>query len=260
MRLSVTLLMQVTVLRFLCCAQGEPPATAAPSPLFSDFMGLNGHTVQFQPQLYHPIANQVRDYHPVEWDLGRDSNYVPPFPLARNGVDWSKVYGSWKREGWHTDVSIMFETVPRDHWKDLAADARSYAERFARAFGPSAADPLTDSVEIGNEPGKFSDSDYRAMFENMARGFKAGDKRLRVATCALTTGKSHEYAKSVDCVHGLEPFYEILSVHTYAQLEGWPTWRRSFPEDARLKNYLPDVRRLCEWRDRHASGKQVWIT
>jgi hypothetical protein len=261
MRLSVTVFLQAIVLGVsLCCAKAVPGTAPAPSPLFRDFMGLNGHTVQFRPQLYRPIASHVRDYHPAEWDLGRDSDHIPSFPFARNGVDWSKVYGSWKHEGWRTDVSLMFETLPRDQWKDLQHDAWSYAERFARAFGPSAKEPLIDSVEIGNEPGKFSDTDYRALFENMARGFKAGDKQLRVATCALTTANSHEYAKSVACVDGLDALYDVLSVHTYAQLEPWPTWRRSYPEDLRLKDYLPDVRRLCEWRDRHAPAKQVWIT
>lgn len=256
MRKQVTALLLESMI--LCARGGEPNPTA--SPLFQDFMGLNGHTVQFRPQLFRPIAVQVRDYHPVEWDLGKDSDFVARLPMARNGVDWNEVYGSWRREGWRTDVSVMFETLPRGKWKDLSKDAGAYAERFGRALGPSSTAALVDSIEIGNEPGGFVDSDYRTLFESMARGFKAGDKRLRVATCALTTGNSHEYAKSVECVAGLESFYDILNVHTYAQLEGWPTWQRSYPEDRRLKNYLPDVIGLCEWRDHHAAGKEVWIT
>jgi hypothetical protein len=235
-------------------------ATEPERPLFRDFIGLNGHTVLFRPQLYKPVASLVRDYHPAEWDLGKESVFVTPFPFARNRVDWSQVYGSWRREGWRIDASVMFETLPRDSWKNLAADSRAYAERLARALGPSATNALLDTVEIGNEPGKFSDADYRMLFENMARGLKAGDPKLRVVTCALTTGKSHEYAKSVDCITGLESLYDVLNIHTYAQLENWPTWRRSFPEDPRLKNYIPDVRHLCEWRDQHAPGKEVWIT
>jgi len=233
---------------------------APQKPLFRDFMGLNGHTVQFRPQLYQPVASLVRDYHPMEWDVGKDSDFVPKFPFARNGVDWSRVYGSWRNEGWQTDVSLMFETVPRERWKDLAADSRAYAERFAHAFGPSGTNALVSSVEIGNEPGKFSDADYRAVFENMARGFKAGDNRLRVVTCALAVGKSHDYAKSVECIAGLEALYDVLNVHSYAQLEGWPGWKRSHPEDSRLKDYLPDIRHLCDWRDQHAPEKEVWIT
>ena len=236
------------------------PATAETAPpLFRDFMGINGHTVAFRPQLYRPVAGLVRDYHPVDWDLGDDSDFTPPFPLARNGVDWHKVYGAWKEEGWRSDVCLMFETLPRARWKELPRDARAYGERFARALG-SGSNRLVESVEIGNEPGKFSDPDYRSMFEHLARGLRAGDPKLRIATCALTTGKSHDYAKSVECILGLESLYDVLSVHTYAQLQGWPTWRRSFPEDARLGDYLPDVRRLCAWRDAHAPGKEVWIT
>jgi hypothetical protein len=58
----------------------------------------------------------------------------------------------------------------------------------------------------------------------------------------------------------LENLYDILNVHTYPELEGWPTWRRSFPEDPRLKSFVADVTNLCRWRDEHAHGKQVWIT
>ena len=229
-------------------------------PLFRDFMGINGHTVQFKPELYKPTSSQVRDYHPVEWDLGNDSKFALKFPFARNGVDWNKVYGSWRKAGWRIDVSLMFESLPRDQWKDLAADSMAYAERFAHTFGPSSKNHLVESIEIGNEPGKYSDADYRTIFENMARGIKSGDSKCRVATCALTTGSSHNYAKSVECIAGLADLYDALNIHTYAMLEGWPTWRRSFPEDPALKDYLPDIRKLCEWRNRHAPGKEVWIT
>jgi serine/threonine-protein kinase ATR len=154
----------------------------------------------------------------------------------------------------------MFESIQREKWNDVATDARAYGERFARAFGPSSARSLVESVEIGNEPGKWSDADYRAMFENMARGLRAGDPKLRIVTCALTTGKSHAYAKSVECVAGLEALFDVLNVHSYPEMEGWPTWRRSFPEDPKLKSFVPDITNLCGWRDAHAPGKQVWLT
>jgi hypothetical protein len=48
------------------------------------------------------VASRVRDYHPVEWDLGKDADFVTPFPFARNGVSWRQVYGDWQREGWRT--------------------------------------------------------------------------------------------------------------------------------------------------------------
>ena len=242
----------------VAAARGEQPAAAR--PVFRDFMGINGHTVQFRPGLYQPVASLARDYHPIEWDLGKNSDFVTPFPLARNGVDWRGVYGSWRAQGWRIDVSLMFETIPRAQWKDLAADSRAYGERFARALGTSGQLGLVESAEIGNEPGKFTDGDYRTVFENMARGLRGGDPKLRIATCALTTGKSHDYAKSVSCIVGLEPLYDVLNVHSYALLSGWPTWQRSYPEDPRLKDYLADIHRLCDWRDTNAPGKEVWLT
>lgn len=233
---------------------------AEPRPLLHEFVGVNGHTVQFKPKLYQPVARLVRDYHPVEWDLGKKTAELPPFPFAKNRVDWSKVYGSWRAEGWDIDVSLMFESIARTNWADIEADARAYGQAFAREFGPSGARRLVDCAEIGNEPGKWSDADYAKLFRAMAEGIRAGDPKLKIATCNLTTGKSGGYEKSVTCLAGANDLYDVLNIHSYAQLENWPTWRRSFPEDARMKKYLPDLEDLIRWRDTNAPGKPIWLT
>ena len=234
--------------------------TAHLKPLFRDFIGINGHTVSFKPDLYAPVCRLVRDYHPLDWDTGPDSDYKLDFPFARNRVSWEQVYGSWRKAGFITDACIMFETIPADKWKDLNRDSRRYGKLFAESFGPSAKLPLVDSVEIGNEPGKYDDETYRAVFENMASGLRAGDPKLRIATCNLNVGNSGDYHKSVNCVAGLEPLYDILNVHTYAMLEQWPTWKRSYPEDPNLPAFTRDVDELIKWRDEHAPGKEVWLT
>jgi hypothetical protein len=225
-----------------------------------EFMGINGHTVQFKPELYHPVARQVRDYHPVEWDLGKDSASTPPFPFAANRVSWKHVYGSWLKQDWNISACLMFESIPRNGWKDLSKDAKAYGKAFASAFGPGGQFPCVTTAEIGNEPGKFSDEDYRLVFENMAKGLREGDPKLRISTCNVTVGKSHDYAKSVGCLQGLDSLYDVLSIHVYAQLEPWPTWIRSNPEDPKLPNYINEVKELCRWRDEHVPDKAVWIT
>jgi hypothetical protein len=229
-------------------------------PLMRDFIGINGHTVQFKPELYQPVCRWVRDYHPVEWDLDSATSVLPPFPQAGNGVDWSQVYGSWRASGWNIDVCLMFETIKRPDWTHLDADARAYGEAFAREFGPSGKRRLADSVEIGNEPGKWSDADYTRVFKAMAEGIRAGDPKLTISTCNLTTGKSGDYEKSASCVGSFPALFDVLNIHTYAQLDNWPTWRRSFPEDPKLPHYLQDVSNLCRWRDASAPGKPVWVT
>lgn len=244
-----------------CLLIGEPTAQGAQKPpLMRDFIGLNGHTVQFKPELYQPIARLARDYHPVAWDLGKNTAQLPALPLAKNQVDWSAVYGSWRAKDWRVDACLMFESVPRTNWANLEADARAYAEAFAREFGPSGKRHLVDSIEIGNEPGRWSDADYSRIFKAMARGVRQGDPKLAIATCNLTAGKSGGYEKSAECVGEFPDLFDVLTLHTYAQLEGWPTWKRSFPEDPNLPHYLSDVEALCRWRDAHAPGKPVWIT
>lgn len=233
---------------------------AEPRPLMRDFVGLNGHTVQFKPDLYQPICRLVRDYHPVAWDLGKNTAEAAPFPFAKNRVDWSKVYGSWRENGWDINTSLMFESIRRTNWINFERDARAYGRAFAREFGPSGPRRLVKAVEIGNEPGDWSDADYTRLFRAMAEGLREGDPKLRIATCNLTTGPSGKYEKTVGCITDLPQLYDVLNIHSYAQLENWPTWRRSFPEDPRLPKYLRDVEDLIRWRDAHAAGKPIWLT
>lgn len=252
----------VAILAIALVAQplsGDEPATTA-KPLLRDFIGVNGHTIQFKPELYKEVCSVVRDYHPLDWDTGPDSDYKLDFPFARNRVSWEQVYGSWRQQGFYTDVCVMFETLPAEKWKSLADDSLHYGRQFATSFGPSSKLALVDAVEIGNEPGKFTDEQYRTVFENMAKGFRQGDNKLKVATCNVNVGPSGDYHKSVECIRGLEDSYDILNIHTYALLEGWPTWKRSFPEDPVLPSFTQDVDRLIAWRNEYAPGKEVWLT
>src|SRR5881275_1736603 len=94
----------------------------------------------------------------------------------------------------------------------------------------------------------------------MAQGIREGDPKLKIATCNLTAGKSGKYEKTVQCIGTLTNLVDILNVHTYALLENWPTWRRSFPEDPRLPKYLRDIEALIGWRDANAPDKPIWLT
>lgn len=236
------------------------PSPAAERPRMKDFIGINGHTVQFKPGLYQPVCRLVRDYHPVAWDLSGDTSKPAPFPFARNKVNWETVYGSWRNHDWTISACLMFEALKREEWKDIDGDARSYGESFAREFGPSGSRNLVESVEIGNEPGSWSDGDYTRIFRSMAEGVRKGDTKMKIATCNLTTGTSGKYEKSVSCIAAMPELVDVLTIHSYAQLTGWPTWKRSHPEDPALKRYLKDISDLCAWRDAHMPGKPVWLT
>ena len=237
------------------------PVLAAPDtnkPLFRDFMGLCVHTVQFKPDLYKPICRLVRDYHDLRWDLGDDTDFWPSFPFARNRVNWQTMYRSWTEAGFEINASLMFNQIPPERWVNLPRDAHTYGFAFARFFGPGHHNLVT-AAEIGNEPGAYDDPNFIRLFENLARGLRAGDPRLKIATCAVVDGPSHKYAKSLDCFRRLKHLYDVINLHTYAQIEGWPTWRRSYPEDPNL-DYLKKIRQIIAWRNQNALGKEIWIT
>ncbi|MCA1946749.1 MAG: hypothetical protein LDL55_01355 [Armatimonadetes bacterium] len=232
---------------------------ASPKPVLRDFIGLNVHTVLFKPELYKPVARLLRNYHPASWDLGDDPRNPTPLPKAQNGVDWKDLYGSWVKEGYEVDATLMFEELAPQKWKDPERDAFAYGFCLARWFGPSSPYPYLSSVEIGNEPGVFDDALYGRIFRSMAQGIRKADPRLKIATCAATTGSSHRYAKTLRLFEDAKDLVDVVTVHTYPMLEEYPTWRRSHPEDERLR-YLKDVQTAIEWRDRNLPGRPLWVT
>lgn len=243
---------------FLLPALSLELCAAEPSkPTVSDFLGLNVHTVQFKPDLYRPTARVLRNYHPLGWDLGQDTSVLPEFPFAKNRVNWESLYGTWKKEGYRTHASLVFSEVPPGLWKNRAADAAAYGEAFAKAFGRGK--DLLEAVEIGNEPGKYSDAEYTEVFDAMAGAIRKTDPKLKISTCAVIDGKNNNYERSLDVFERRTGLFDILSVHSYAQTEGWPTWRRTFPED-KASPFLESIRKAAAWRDRHAPGKEIWVT
>jgi hypothetical protein len=228
------------------------------APLFRDFVGINGHTVQFKPKLYAPVCRVVRDYHPVPWDLAEDTSKLPEWPFAKNRVSWDQVYGSWRKEGLHISACLMMDEM-KDKWKNLEVDAHAYAKAFAQNFGPGGKWPHVEYVEIGNEPGLYDDATFTKLFKAMATGIREGDPKLKIVTCNAETGKSDRYWKSADLFKPHADLYDVLQIHRYAIAEGWPVWRRSYPEDPKVP-YLSSIAELLKWRNANAPGKPVWVS
>lgn len=245
----------------------EPVASAAPAPakqeakplpLFRDFTGLCGHTVAFKPDLYKPVCGVVRDYHPVEWDLPDDTSLLPEWPFARNRVSWEQIYGSWHKAGLKINVCLMIDGMDKK-WKDPVKDSFAYGKSFAENFGPGGKWPFVEAVEIGNEPGLYSDEDWVKVMETMAKGIREGNPKLKIVTCNIESAKSDRYWKGADLYKDKTALYDVIQIHRYAIAEQWPVWRRSYPEDPKVP-FLSAIRELGEWRDKNAPGKELWVT
>lgn len=249
-------------------------------PLIRDYMGINAHTVQFDPALYAPVCRLVRDFHPVGWDLQGDPSNPTTFPKTlseiqwedKSGmfrdwsglVDWDQIYGAWAEHGFVIDVCLMFGEMTIDKWPDPKANAYAYGKAFATYFGPTHGNGLVSSLEIGNEPAgrdKFSDEDYMTLFRAMARGIREGDPALPILTCTAEA-EGDGWSKNLDIfaqTPGDDEWYDVINVHKYALKQGWPTWERTFPEDPRT-GYLGKLQDTVDWRDKHAPDKAIWIT
>ncbi len=248
------------ILTTLLVAIGTSVFAQAPArPLFREFVGLCGHTVQFKPELYQPVCRVVRDYHPVKWDLAKDTSVMPEWPFAKNRVSWEKVYRSWHDKGLSISVCLQFDDMKAEDWKDIERDARAYAKGFAEHFGPGGKYPFVDTVEIGNEPGHIDDATYLRIFKAMAAGIREGNPKLKIATCNTEAGGSDRYWKGADIFTPHLPMIDVLRIHRYAIKDGWPTWKRSYPEDSTVP-YLSKIQDMIDWRDKHAQGREMWVS
>lgn len=232
------------------CAQVH----AGERPLMRDFIGLNVHTVQFKPELYAPVTKVLRNYHPMKWDVANDTSAPLDFPFAKNRVNWATLYGGWQKAGYKTHASILFDDIDSKQWKDVEADAFKYGKAFATHFGG-----LLDAAEIGNEPGKYDDETYEKLFIAMAGGIREGNPGMRIATCAANLGKSGRYSKTIDVFSKRPELWDIINIHTYAEAEPWPTWRRSYPEDPATR-WIENIGHVLKWRNENAPKKEVWVT
>lgn len=235
------------------------PGQTEERPLFRDFVGLCGHTVQFKPDLYQPVCRVVRDYHPVKWDLDADTSVMPEWPLAKNRVSWEQVYRSWHEKGLRISVCLQFDNMKLEDWKDIERDARAYGKGFAENFGPGGKYPFVECVEIGNEPGHIDDATYLRIFTAMAKGLREGNPKLKIATCNTEAGGSDRYWKGADIFKPHLNSIDVLRIHRYAIKHGWPTWQRSYPEDSSVP-YLSKIQDMIDWRNANAPGREMWVS
>jgi len=237
-----------------------------PKPLMKNFMGINAHAF-FKPDVYKAVVINTRNYHPIVWDNDGDSSFLPPFPIGKdhitdnNPINWATHFGGWKKAGIATiDDSIQIEMIAPDKWKDMEKDAFAYGQAYAKALGPSSTGAV-DSVEIGNEPGRdpWTAPVYKKIFQSMAKGFKDGDPKLKVVTSWSTANVTEKYSQPMDNLKGLDDIYDVINIHTYSMIEGYPTWRRVHPEHANI-DYLKVLSEMADWRNNKAPGKEIWIT
>ena len=257
-RTPVVVLWSVCLIAGLLFANVAAAAPKREGPTVSEFLGLNTHTVQFKPDRYLGVVKLLRDYHPVKWDLGDDTAVLPDWPFAKNRVDWRRVYGSWAKAGYAINACLICNNLPAAGWRNLPDDAAAYAASFAKNFGPGGQWPYVSSVGIGNEPGHYSDAEYVTLFDAMSKAIRAANPELLITTCNVKTKPSGKYWKNVALFKDRIDQFDVITTHAYAQVEGWPTWQRSYPEDPAI-DFLKEIQSLLDWRDKHAPGKPVWV-
>lgn len=259
-RVALSLALTIAVLLGAIPSAIAEEAPAEVRPLMRDFIGINGHTIQVKPELYRPAGRLMRDYHNLEWDLGMDTNSPSQLPNSIKGINWYDLYGSWAKAGIEVNVCIQWKNTHKDEsmWKDIPADAYRYGKSLGETFHADSGTNVT-SIQIGNEPGTYSDAAYRTILINMARGIRETNPDLLIVTCNMEPKERGTYWQNTAILKGADKYYDVIATHKYPMLEHYPTWARSYPEDPRTE-FRKHADDLLAWRDRNAPGKQVWVT
>jgi hypothetical protein len=269
MRFSISVMcVMVCVVGLAMAGFGAEPA----KPVFKEFMGINGHFT-FKPELYRQVCRLVRNYHNVNWDVKLPGDTIT-LPACVNGVNWKDhVYGLWKNAGFETDICIQFSGFQTDvadyarFWNGKEQWCYDYGKAAAVCFGPSGAEKLCTSIEIGNEPGsKFDPAIYKTIFAKMAKGIRDGDARIKILTPGVQARKGDDYIQDLRGIYAdkdILPLYDVINLHTYASVERKKPeespWNRSYPEDPSI-DYLKIIDEAIAWRDGNAAGKEIWVT
>ena len=239
---------------------------AAERPLLKELMGLNGHTFQIDPAVYEPVADNLRDFHPMDWDVDGKPGQGTIFPVSRKHmhkgkqINWAELYGAWKKHGNTVNVSLMTSyTKKQGNWGDMEKEAYAYAKAFAAAFGPSSKTPVVDSVEIGNEPVPYSTEEYMQLFKAMAKGVRDGDPKMKIVTCTSSAEEPDQYEKPLQAFKDHADLFDVINLHSYGFVEGYPTWERSYPEDPNVR-YLTMMESAIAYRNKYHPDKPIWLT
>ena len=236
-------------------------------PSMKDFIGINVHVgsiVSNFPdgcaEFYRPTTAMIRDYHSIGWDI-LTTDAQTNFPKDRwNWINWTDEYQEFVDVGYQVDACIQFLAFGDGDWVDPEADAYAYGYDFATCFGPTYGSGVVTSVQIGNEPTNMSESLYMTVFENMAEGVRDADPALTIVTCNAKDLPSGAYHKDITLFEDLTDLLDVVAIHTYPMVTGWPDYERSYPEDPQIPDYLGNVQADIDWCNANAPGKEVWIT
>ena len=224
-------------------------------------MGINGHSFQFIPDLYDDVATHARAYHPVYWDVKYDICEPLQLPLTlekitKDGqINWIDTYCYWANYNFTIDLSLEIDYLST-HDLDLdQLETCIYNYTDSLLYHLS---PVISSVEIGNEIVKTDPTNYLKVFKPMACAVRNSYPGIKIVTPAVAVSPDG-FELPIGLFSDYSELYDVINIHTYAFISGYPEWQRTNPEDVQ-SNYLNKIYNIIKWRNKNAPGKEIWIT
>ena len=97
------------------------------------------------------------------------------------------------------------------------------------------------------------------LFMAMAQGVRDGDPKMKIVTCTASAEEPDQYEKPLQSFKEHGDLFDIINLHSYGFVQGYPTWERSYPEDPKVR-YLTMMQSAIDYRDEHHPDKPIWLT
>ncbi len=258
---------------------GRRPAAHPSQNTFAQAFGLNtfwgwGYNVYSDqlkpgtgPQKFIAVSKNLRNYEPLDWDMVRPQQ-IPDFTKmaagggtpAKKWLNWDREYGTWKKDGFHIDVTLTFkqQNFPDTLWKNTYAEAFSFGKAYALHFCKK--EHLVSMIEVGNEPWNYNAVTYRQILAGMVTGIKSVSN-VQVIPCAVQAYDPEKDDNNyiAHYVNASAKNVDGLNTHIYSYVFQENGKRTAVnPEDPRSEVW--SMNNLLRFRDKNLPGKPVYVT
>ena len=259
---------------------GKPAVAVKSNRTYGESFGINafwgwGYNVYSDelpadkgPHLFSQICKLVRNYHRLDWDTQTPQN-LPDYKKMSEGkgtrpnpwLNWDREYANWKKAGFTTDASILFnnELFPDTLWKNPYRESYRLGKTFTTHFVNNK--KLIRQIEVGNEPWGYNPGIYQQILSGFAEAAHQ-TAEVTILPCALQA-----YNPYPDANHYINLYLnnqnirlvDGLNTHIYNYIfnrNGDLTAVN--PEDPRAEIW--SVANLQRYRNKNLPGKDIFVT
>lgn len=263
---------------------GEKPKAISGRTNLKEMLGVNGYwswgtdicskdlPKDGGPWRYAPVASHGRNYHDMTWDLKTPNGSIDFSKMkdegtpAKGWVRWDDEYAEWVKAGLDVQASLQFYKYDEKIWLNPEANAYAYASSYVKHFGSTHGNGLVCTIEVGNEPWKYTSSTYREILKGMAKGAKETDPTMEVFPCALQAADPSADETDVfknyigtRITEEASKYLDGINIHSYSYVRT-KNGKRIAVQPEHPQSTFWEILNAIRWRDENMPGKKIYLS